>query len=82
MEEIYKDWKVSPTPETVSTSVNGILGASCDFWDEDKEEEDGPRSFVSRSRNGSRSFRPDHSVFVDDYPVGTGATGQGEISYG
>ena len=28
VEEIYRDWKVSPTPETVSTSVNGIVGAS------------------------------------------------------
>ena len=26
----------------MSTSVNGNLGASCDFWDEDDEEEDGP----------------------------------------
>ena len=39
--EIYRDWKASPTPETVSTCVNGILGASCEFWDEDEEEEDG-----------------------------------------
>ena len=22
--------------------MNGILGASCEFWDEDEEEEDGP----------------------------------------
>ena len=39
-EDIYRGWKVSPPPETVSTSVNGILGASCDFWDEDEKEED------------------------------------------
>ena len=42
VEEIFRDWKVSPTTETVSSSVNGILGASCDFWDEDEEEEDEP----------------------------------------
>ena len=41
VDEVYRDWKVSPPPETVSTSVNGILGASYDFWDEDEEEEDG-----------------------------------------
>ena len=41
VEEIFRDWKVSPTPETVSSSVNGILGASYDFCDEDEEEEDG-----------------------------------------
>ena len=29
------------TDETVSTSVNGILGASYDFWDEDEEDVDG-----------------------------------------
>ena len=42
VEEIYRDWQVSPILETVSSSVNGILGASYDFWDEDDEEEDGP----------------------------------------
>ena len=26
----------------MSTSVNGILGASCGFCDEDEEDEDGP----------------------------------------
>ena len=57
VEEIHRDPKVSPTPETVSTSVNGILGAGCEFWDEDEEEEDGPRSFASRSRNGLTPFR-------------------------
>ena len=41
-EEIYRDWQVLPTPETVSTSVNGILGANSDFEEEDEEEEDGP----------------------------------------
>ena len=56
VEEIYRDWKVSPTLETVSTSADGILGASCDFWDEDEEDEDGPDQ-LSRSRNGWRSFR-------------------------
>ena len=40
LEEISRDWKVSLTPETVGTSVSGILGASYEFWDE--EEEDGP----------------------------------------
>ena len=37
VEEIYRDWKVSPPLEMVSTSVNGILGASYDFWDEEEE---------------------------------------------
>ena len=41
VEEIYSGWKVSPTPEMVGTSVNGILGASYEFWDEDEEDEDG-----------------------------------------
>ena len=35
VEEIYKGWRVSPSPETMGASVDGILGASCDFWDED-----------------------------------------------
>ena len=38
-EEIYRAWKDSPTPETVSTSVSWILGECYSFWDE--EEEDG-----------------------------------------
>ena len=42
VEEIYRDWRFSPTLETVSTSVSGVLGASYDFWDEGEEEEDGP----------------------------------------
>ena len=42
VENIYRGWRVSPTLETVGTSVNGILGASYDFWDEDEEDEDGP----------------------------------------
>ena len=42
VEELYRDRKVSPAPETASTSANGILGASYGFWDEDEEEEDGP----------------------------------------
>ena len=40
VEDIYSGWRVSPTPETVGTSVSGILGASYDFWDEDEEVED------------------------------------------
>ena len=55
VEEIYRAWKVSPTPETVSTCVSWILLECYSFWDEEKE--DGPRSFVSRRRNGLRSFR-------------------------
>ena len=39
MEEIYRDWNVSPTLETVRTSVSGTLDASYDFCD---ENEDGP----------------------------------------
>ena len=31
VEEIYRGWRVSPTPETMCTSVDGILGASYDF---------------------------------------------------
>ena len=42
VEEIYRGWRVSPTPETVGTSVNGILGASCDFWYEDEDEDGHP----------------------------------------
>ena len=40
VEEIFRDWKASLTPETVGTSVKRILGASYEFRDE--EEEDGP----------------------------------------
>ena len=40
VEAIYRAWKVSPTPETVSANVSGILGECYSFWDE--EEEDGP----------------------------------------
>ena len=39
MEEIYRDWNVSPALETVRTSVSGTLDASYDFCD---ENEDGP----------------------------------------
>ena len=38
-EDICRAWKGSPTPETVSTNVSGILGECYSFWDE--EEEDG-----------------------------------------
>ena len=64
-EEIYRGWKVWPTPETVGTSVNGILGASCEFWDED-EEDDGHRSFASRSRNGLKSFKTSSQCISSD----------------
>ena len=40
VEEINGGWRISPTQETVGTSVSGILGASVDFWDEDEDEED------------------------------------------
>ena len=46
-----------PTPETVGTGVNGILGASCELWDEDEEDEDGP---PNRSRRGAGTVG-DHS---------------------
>ena len=41
-------WRVSPTPETVSSVVSAILGECYSLWDEEEEE---------RSRNGVRSFR-------------------------
>ena len=62
VEEIYRGWRVSPTPE--GTSVEGILAASYDFWDEEEEDEDAPS---------------DHSdimvgcVSEDDVDVDTGA---------
>ena len=68
VEEIHRDWKIWPTAETVSTSVNGILGASHEFWDED-EEEDGPRSFASRSRTGLRSSRTSSLCIFSDTVV-------------
>ena len=40
VEEIYRAWKVMPTPETLSTDVSRILSECYSFWDE--EEEDGP----------------------------------------
>ena len=40
VEEIYRAWKVSPTPETVTTCVSWILGECYSFWDDEKE--DGP----------------------------------------
>ena len=40
VEEMYRAWKVMPTPETLSTDVSRILGECYSFWEE--EEEDGP----------------------------------------
>ena len=66
VEEICRDWKVSPAQEMMSTSVNGILGASHDFWDEDEEEVDSPRSFETRSRNGVTPSRTSsHCIFSE-----------------
>ena len=31
VEEVYRAWKVSPTPETVGTDVSGILGVCHSF---------------------------------------------------
>ena len=38
VEDIYRAWKVSPTPEMVSTHVSGILGECYSFWDEKVED--------------------------------------------
>ena len=80
VEETYRDWKVSPPPETVSTSVNGILGASYDFLDRDEEDEDGPRiirveeqeagghsvAFL-RSLAATRGLAPEHVAALKSY---------------
>ena len=67
VEEIYRDWKVSAPPETVSTSVNGMLGANYDFWDEDEEDEEARAAGMAGGHSESA-----HNVLVDDYPVGHG----------
>ena len=57
VEEIYRGWTVSLPRDMVETSVNGILGVSNDFWDEDEEDEDGPPEHSRRGAgNGWRSF--------------------------
>ena len=73
VEEICRDWKVSPPLETVSTSVNGILGASYDFWDE--EEEDGLPDHSCRGAGmGGGHSESAHNVLRGDYPVGPRTT--------
>ena len=57
VEEIYRGWRVSPTPATVGTSVNGILVASYDFWYEDEDEDGSP----DHSRRGA-GMAGDHSA--------------------
>ena len=57
VEETYRGRRISPSPETMCTTVYGILGAT-------RKMRTAPRSFASRSRNGSRSFNTcSHKMF-------------------
>ena len=49
--------QIETEPETVSTSVNGILGASYEFWDDDEEEEDGPPIFCVEEQEWFDAFQ-------------------------
>ena len=53
-------WKVSPTPETVSTNVSGILGECHSFCD---EEEEGGRPIILIDEQDDHSESA-HKVFV------------------
>ena len=56
VEEICRGWRISPSPETMGASVDRILGASYDFWDEDEEDGDGSPD-QSHRRVGDHSAR-------------------------
>ena len=71
VDEVYRDWKVSPPPKTVSTSVNGILGASYGFLGRGRGRGGRPPDLSCR---GAGMAGAAHNVLEDDNQVGPRTT--------
>ena len=62
VKEIYRAWKVSPAPETVSTDASQILGECYSFWDD--EDEDGPPIIRTEEQDWFKIIRNQLTVYL------------------